>query len=169
MVCKSPSFNRQCDTQTQNYPDGGEEKVVMQQAADDIDPPQQTNAPFQSHSSSPAFDMSDKSGSPRLHVLFQAALEDYEKQTGIKLTEHPLAERLQDISSVDDVTDILRIQATDLENFREKDKVLKPLKKVLTVLHIISSIPSVADFTQHVGLVCPQAPTGCSTSLTLIL
>ena len=101
--------------------------------------------------------MSGQSGSTRLRVLFQAALEDYEKQTGIELTKHPLAERLQHCNSVEAVTDILREQAKDFDNFREEDKVLKPLKKVLTVLHIISSIPSIADFAQHVGLpvVCP--------------
>ena len=82
-------------------------------------------------------------------------MEGYEKQTGINLAEHPLAERLQDISSVEDVTDILCKQAKDFDKFREKDKVLKPLKKILTVLHKISSVPSVSDFAQHVGLVCP--------------
>ena len=90
-----------------------------------------------------------------MRVLFQTALEDYKKQTGIELTKHPLAERLQDCNSVEEVTEILREQAKDFDNFRQKDKVLKPLKKVLTVLHIISSVPSVADFSQHVGLVCP--------------
>ena len=127
----------------------------MQQIADDVDPPWRTNGPFQSHISSPTFDMSDEPGSSHLHVLFQTALDDYEKQTGIELARHPLAERLQDCNSVEAVTAILREQRHDLNKFQEKDKVLKPLKKVLTVLHIISSVPSVADFAQQVGLVCP--------------
>ena len=88
-------------------------------------------------------------------MLFQTALDDYEKQTGIELTKHPLAERLQECNSVESVTDILREQAKDLDKFREKDRVLKPLKKVLTVLHLISSAPSVADDAQHFSLVCP--------------
>ena len=99
--------------------------------------------------------MTDQSGSSHLRVLFQTALEDYEKQTGIELAKHHLAERLQDCNSVESVTDVLREQAKDFEKFREKDKVLKPLKKVLTVLHIISSVPSVAGITQNFGLVCP--------------
>ena len=121
----------------------------MQQSA-----PARTNAPFQSHSFSPNFDMSNQSGSSRLRVLFQTALDDYEKKTGIELSNHPLAERLQDCNSVEAVTAILREQAQDLNKFQEKDKVLKPLKNILTVLHIISSVPSVVDFSQHVGLVC---------------
>ena len=96
--------------------------------------------------------MSDRSGSSHFRVLFEAALEDYKQQTGIELAKHPLAERLQYYNSVESVTDILREQAQDFKEFREKDKVLKPLKKVLTVLH---RLPSAANFAQHVGLVCP--------------
>jgi hypothetical protein len=96
--------------------------------------------------------MSDQSGSSNLRVLFAIALEDYKQQTGIELAEHPLAERLQDCNSVESVTTILREQAQDFKKFQDKDKVLKPLKKVLTVLH---RLPSAANFAQHVGLVCP--------------
>ena len=96
--------------------------------------------------------MSDQSGSSHLRVLFEAALEDYEQQTGIELAEHPLAEHLQEGNTVDRVTAILREQAQDFEKFREKDKVLKPLKRVLTVLHKLSFA---ANFAEDVGLVCP--------------
>ena len=96
--------------------------------------------------------MSDQPGSSHLRVLFEAALEDYKQQTGIQLAEHPLAERLQDGNSVESVTAILREQAQDFKEFQEKDKVLKPLKKVLTILHRLSSA---ANFARDVGLVCP--------------
>jgi fungal STAND N-terminal Goodbye domain len=96
--------------------------------------------------------MNDQSGSSHLHVLFEAALKDYKQQTGIELAEHPLAERLQNQYSVESVTAILREQAQDFKEFRDKDKVLKPLKKVLTVLHGLSSA---ANFARDVGLVCP--------------
>ena len=111
---------------------------------------QRANSPFQSHISYPTFDMSDQSGSSHLGVLFEAALEEYKRQTGIELAKHPLAERLQDCNSIESVTDILREQTQDFKEFQEKDKVLKPLKKVLTVLHKLSSA---ADFAQDVGLV----------------
>jgi hypothetical protein len=96
--------------------------------------------------------MTDQSGSSRLRVLFEAALNDYKQQTGIELAEHPLSERLQYYNSVESVTAILCEQAQDLKEFREKDKVLKPLGKVLTVLH---RLPSAANFAQDVGWVCP--------------
>jgi len=96
--------------------------------------------------------MADQSGSSHFRALFEAALEDYKQQTGIELAEHPLAERLQYYDSVESVTTILCEQAQGFKEFREKDKVLNPLGKVLTVLH---SLPSAANFAQHVGLVCP--------------
>ena len=96
--------------------------------------------------------MIGQSGSSRSRMLFEAALEDYRQQTGIELAKHPLAERLQYYNSVESVTAILREQAQDFKEFQEKDKVLKPLKKVLTVLH---RLPSAANLAQDVGLVCP--------------
>jgi ferritin len=96
--------------------------------------------------------MSDQSGSSRLLVLFEAALEYYKQRTGIELVEHPLAERLQDGSTVQSVAAILHEQAQDFKQFREKDKVLKPLKNLLTVLNTLTSV---ADFAQDVGLVRP--------------
>jgi hypothetical protein len=110
--------------------------------------------------------MSNQSASSHLLVLFEAALKHYEQQTGIGLAKHPLAECLQDCNSVESVTFILREEAQDFEEFREKDKILKPLKKVLTVLHKLSST---TNSTQDVGFVCPYALAGCLTSLTLIL
>ena len=96
--------------------------------------------------------MSDQSGSSHFQALFEAALKDYEQQTGIELAEHPLAKRLQHYKSVEFVTAILREEAQYFQEFREKNKILKSLKKVLTVLH---KLPSAANFAQHVGLVCP--------------
>jgi STAND-like protein len=101
--------------------------------------------------------MSSPSGSSRLQDHFEAALVDYEKQTGIDLAKHTVADLLQNCNSVEDVATVLSGQAKDFKEFREKDKVLKPLKKVLTVLHLVSSAPSIA---KHVGLVRPKALTG---------
>jgi hypothetical protein len=96
--------------------------------------------------------MSDQSGSSHLRVLFEAALGDYKQQTGIGLAEHPLAERLQDRNSIESVTAILLKQGQGFEEFREKDKVLKSVKKVLTVLH---GLPPAAYFARDVVSVCP--------------
>ena len=96
--------------------------------------------------------MSDQPGSSHLRVLFDVALDDYKQQTGIELAKHPLAERLQGGNTVDSVTAILHEQAQDFKEFREKDKVLKPLKKILTILHRLSSV---VDLGLGIGWVCP--------------
>jgi hypothetical protein len=97
-----------------------------------------------------------------LHALFETALEDYKKQTGIELAKHPLAERLQNCASPESFTCILRKEDQDFKEFWEKDKVLRPLKNVFIVL---SFLPPAANL----GLVCPWALTECSMSLTHIL
>ena len=96
--------------------------------------------------------MDDQSESSRLQALFETALTDYEKKTGIALEKHPLAERLQSCDSVESVTAVLREKAQDFSKFRDKDKVLKPLKKVLSFLHTLSAG---ANIGQDIGLVRP--------------
>ncbi len=109
--------------------------------------------------------MSDQSGSSRLRVLFENALKAYKQQTGIELPKHAIAERLQDCGSVEDVAAVLREQAQEFKEFREKsDNIMKPIKQVLTVLHKLSSV---AGLGHDVGLVCPKALAGRSVSLTL--
>ena len=96
--------------------------------------------------------MSDQSGSSHLHVLFEAALEDYKQKTGVDLATHPLAKRLQYHDSVGSVTAILRNQVQGFNEIREKDRVMRSLIKIITVL---DGLASVANFAQDVGLVCP--------------
>jgi hypothetical protein len=52
------------------------------------------------------------------------------------LANHPLADELQSCDSVESVTVVLREQTSEI---RGKDKVLKPIKNVLSVLHRLSS------------------------------
>lgn len=110
--------------------------------------------------------MSDQSASSRFQVLLEAALHDYEKQTGIVLAKHPLAEQLQNCDSVESVTSILHEQTQAFSEFRDKDKIMEPLKNALSVLDKLSAT---ADLGQEIGLVRPWAPITCSMSLTFIL
>ena len=96
--------------------------------------------------------MTDRLESSHLQVLFEAALQDYQSQTGIALATHPLAEQLQNCHSVESVTAVLREQTQAFSEFQEKDKVLKPLKKAVSVLHKLSAT---ANFGKDIGLVRP--------------
>lgn len=96
--------------------------------------------------------MSDQEASSHLQVLFEATLQDYEKKTGIALAKHPLADRLQNCDSVESVTAVLHEQTQAFSEFRGTDKILKPLKKAVSVLCKLSAT---ANFGQNVGLVRP--------------
>jgi hypothetical protein len=100
--------------------------------------------------------MSDQSGPSRLHwqVLFEAALQDYEKKTGIVLAKHPLAEQIQGCDSVESITAVLCEQTQAFSDFRGRDKILKPLKNAVSALHKLSAT---ADLGQAIGLVRPSA------------
>jgi hypothetical protein len=100
----------------------------------------------------PTSDMSHQPGSSHLQVLFRTALQDYEKQTGIELDKHPLAEQLQSCDSVESVTALLCEQTQAFSEFRGKDKALKPLKNAVLALYKLSEV---ADFGRSIGLVRP--------------
>jgi fungal STAND N-terminal Goodbye domain len=94
--------------------------------------------------------MTDQLGSSHLQSLFDAALQDYKTKTGIALDKHPFAEELQNCDSVDSVTTVLNSQTEAFNEFRQKDKILKPLKNTLSALYKLSAA---AKFGQDVGLV----------------
>ena len=94
--------------------------------------------------------MTNQLGLSHPQVLFEAALQDYEKKTGVVLAKHPLAEKLQNCDSVESVIAVLCEQTQAFSEFQENDKVLKPLKKVVSVLFKLSAI---GRFGYDVGLV----------------
>jgi hypothetical protein len=111
----------------------------------------------------PQYDnMSDQPGLSHFQVLFESALQDYEKKTGITLTNHPLAERLQTCHSAESVTALLQEQTRALGEFRESDKIMRSLKNVVSVL---SKISATAALGKDFGTVCLRPLIGCSTDL----
>jgi hypothetical protein len=96
--------------------------------------------------------MSDQIGSSRFEDLFERALHDYEKQTGIPLAKHPLAEQFQNCQSVDSVATLLEEQARVFNDFRKSDKIMKYLKSVVSVLFTVSAFVPQGHAP---GTVCP--------------
>ena len=103
--------------------------------------------------------MSDQSGSSNLRLLFEAALHDYAKQTGIELVKHPLYDLLhqkfQNRDSVDSITSVTTVlweQTQPFSDFRGNDKVKKLLQNVVSVLYKLSAA---GDFGQGIGAVRP--------------
>lgn len=75
-----------------------------------------------------------------------------EKQTGIVLANHPLAEQLQDCVSVESVTNVFREQTQAFSEFRGRDKIMRLLKNSVSVLY---KLTAVANLGQDFGLVRP--------------
>lgn len=86
-------------------------------------------------------DMGPPSGSSsHFQTLLEAALRDYEKQTGTKLAEHPLAHQLETCHSVESVTALLQRQAPGSNKFRGDDsRAMKSLNRGVHVLYMLSA------------------------------
>jgi len=101
--------------------------------------------------------MSHASSSSSFQLLFNAALQDYENQTGTKLDEHPLAKQLESCDSVDSITSVLQQHAQKFHEFRggEDGKIMKSLKCAVHVLYTLSTSTTLGE---GIGLVCPKSP-----------
>jgi hypothetical protein len=95
--------------------------------------------------------MSHPDPSSSFQLLIGKALLDYEKQTGTKLADHPLAKQIETCDSVDSVTLVLEEQAQAFREFRGDDgKIMKSLKSVVRVLHALSTSTALSE---GIGLV----------------
>ena len=84
--------------------------------------------------------------------LFDAALQDYQIQTGSSLVDHPLAKELDSCNSVDSVTAVLQEQAKIFREFRGDDgKLMKSLRYSVDILYTLSVT------TEGIGLVGPKS------------
>ena len=72
--------------------------------------------------------------------LFNAALQDYQNQTGNSLIDHPFTKQLESCNSVDSITAIIDEQAQIFRNFRGDDgKLVKPIKYSVNILYTLST------------------------------
>ena len=72
--------------------------------------------------------------------LFNAALQDYQNQTGNSLIDHSFTKQLESCNSVDSITAILEEQAQIFRNFRGDDgKLVKSIKYSVNILYTLST------------------------------
>jgi hypothetical protein len=98
--------------------------------------------------------MADQSGSSLRQDLFESALQAYERKTGVEMTQHPLAVQLQSCHSVEDITTLLQGQVQSFSDIRERDRIMKSIKTIVSILNPPSDATSLAD---AVGLVRQKA------------
>ena len=94
------------------------------------------------------------SRSSHFQTILDAALRDYERQTGTKLSEHPLAKQLETCDSVRSITAVLQKQAQGVSKFRGEDsKAMKSLKRGV---HVLFSLSDSTLLGEGVGVVRPS-------------
>jgi hypothetical protein len=94
---------------------------------------------------------STATSSSNFGAIFDAALSDYAKQTGIDLARHPSAEALQDCNSTDAILDLLQTKANQFQAYRDENrKLINCLKPVVQLLHTVSGV--LGEASSLVGL-----------------
>jgi len=84
--------------------------------------------------------MSHPSTPPHFRSFFDAALQDYEKQTGTSLADHPFAKQLESCDSVESITAFFQEQAQGLSEIRGNDnRIMRPLKTAVSILYTLST------------------------------
>ena len=87
-----------------------------------------------------------------LKLLFETALNEFEKRAGSNLTQHQIIDKLVNCESADSVIDVLQEQAQAFRNFRGDDgKLMTWLKRTVNVLYTLSTSGVLGE---GIGLVC---------------
>ena len=96
--------------------------------------------------------------------LFNLALQDYERQTGTKLVDHPLAKQLEVCHSAHSISTFLQEQAWAFRELRGEDDG-RAMRSLNRVVHILCTLFTNSALGEGVGLVCLKAPFRISNSL----
>jgi fungal STAND N-terminal Goodbye domain len=73
--------------------------------------------------------------------VLDAALDSYVKQTGVDITKHPSAEKLQNCLSPEDVIQLLSEGETAFKDYRDKHRnLIDPLRPVARIVYAFSDI-----------------------------
>jgi hypothetical protein len=101
--------------------------------------------------------MPNQTGSAGFPALFESALQEYAKKTGIALPNHPLAIQLQTCDSIESITAIVHGQASCLTESLEKERIMKSIKSTLSILNTLFAT---ADLGDTIGLVRQKVAYG---------
>jgi hypothetical protein len=89
---------------------------------------------------------------PELKILFETALNGFEKRTGSNLVQHQIIDKLVNCDSADSIIGVIKEQAQALHNFQGDDgKLMTSLKRTVNVLYTLSTSGVLGE---GIGLVC---------------
>ena len=111
---------------------------------------------------------STNTSSAYFQSILDVALENYAKQTGIDLTKHPSADKLQNCRSPDDVLQILSERELAFKDHRDQYRnLIGRVRPVVQVIHAFSAVfgevaglvsSSIRFFFSGPIIVFPQVP-----------
>jgi len=79
--------------------------------------------------------------SPNFQPILDAALDSYTNQTGIDLTKHPSADKLQNCRSPDDVLQILSERESAFNDYRDQYRnLIDRVRPVVRAVHALSTV-----------------------------
>jgi hypothetical protein len=79
--------------------------------------------------------------SANFQPILDAALDSYSKQTGIDLTKHPSADKLENCRSPDDILQILSERESAFKGYRDQYRnLIDHLRPVVQVVHAFSTV-----------------------------
>ena len=90
-------------------------------------------------------EMGDQSRPTGFRALFESALQAYEKKTGIRLAEHPLAVKLQSCLSVESITVLVQDQASAFSESIGKDRIMQPIRSIVSMINTLSTTASLGN------------------------
>ncbi|KAI9511647.1 hypothetical protein F5148DRAFT_262868 [Russula earlei] len=85
--------------------------------------------------------MASTTASATFQSILNAAFDGYANQTGIDLTKHPTADKLQHCHSPEDILHLLLERETAFKDYRDKHrKLIDTLRPIIQVIHAFSGI-----------------------------
>jgi hypothetical protein len=79
--------------------------------------------------------------SPNFKPILDAALDAYAKQTGIDLTKHPSASKLQNCCSPDDFLQILSERESTFKDYRDQYRnLIGHVRPIVQAVHVLSAV-----------------------------
>jgi hypothetical protein len=77
----------------------------------------------------------------KFQSILDAAFDSYAKKTGIDLSSHPSADKLQNCHSSEDVFQLLLERETEFKDYRDKyRKLIDCFRPIVQVIHAFSGV-----------------------------
>ena len=93
--------------------------------------------------------MADQSESTRFRTRFESALQTYQQTTGVTLAEHPLNSQIQNLQSVESITEILNREARASCDLLGGDRIMHLIEGIVSMLFTLSAATSFGDMVRN--------------------